>query len=149
MDMGFYPNKTQFVSQTYIYSHNCQRTLEGWCTLFSGLHKWRYLHTINDNQDNNYFIDWSWFYAYWATQLFFAPFPSHAKTFSFSELTLRNLSFLRRRSTNTSIRKFTLLSFFENDLQLKIFIQWSKVSQNLKARNIWPNYHNNCQQAPL
>lgn len=109
MDMGFYLNKIQFVSQTYIYSHNCQRTLEGWYTLFSGLHKWRYLHTINDNQDNNYFNRLVLILCLLEPlNRFFPPFPSHTKTCSFSELTLRNPTFLKSKSTNTSIRKFTV-----------------------------------------
>lgn len=55
--------------------------------------------------------------------------------------------FLKRRNINTSIRKLTFLSLFENYLLLRILSQWSEASQNLKAHNIWPRCHqNNCQQ---
>lgn len=74
--------------------------------------------------------------------------------FGFSELSPRNLSFLKSnnqgsRNINSSIRKLTFLSLFQNDLLLCIASQWLRASQSLKADNIWPCCQNNCQQVPM
>lgn len=84
--------------------------------------------------------DWSWFYPYWSHSTIFSSLSLICKNLLLFQA-LRNPSFFKSRSTNTSIRKFTFLSLFKNYLQLIIFSQWSKASQNLKAHNIWPNYH--------
>lgn len=95
---------------------------------------------------------WSWYYAYWSHSTFFFFFPPwYGKNFFYvlafpSELSEAS-PFLKRRNINTSIRKLTFLSLFENYLLLRILSQWSEASQNLKAHNIWPRCHqNNCQQ---
>lgn len=99
---------------------------------------------------------WSWYYAYCSHStffFFFLPLPGIEKTFFMCWL-FRALSeaspFLKRRNINTSIRKLTFLSLFENYLLLRILSQWSEASQNLKAHNIWPRCHqNNCQQVNM